>query len=50
MILVTVKDVPDVLAPTFATGVALSLGVHRRDLYRWRDDGEIIELFQNDLT
>ena len=35
---------PDALAPTFTTGVALSLGVHRRDLYRWRDDGEIIEL------
>jgi hypothetical protein len=29
---------------TFTTSTALGRGVHPRDLYRWRDGGEIIEL------
>jgi hypothetical protein len=32
------------LPATFSTATALSSGVHPRDLYRWRDDGQIIEL------
>lgn len=32
------------LPPTFTTGTARGLGVHPRDLYRWRDRGEVIEL------
>jgi hypothetical protein len=32
------------LPATFSTAAALASGVHPRDLYRWRDDGEIIEL------
>jgi hypothetical protein len=32
------------LPVTFTTATALSRGVHPRDLYRWRDDGVIIEL------
>ena len=35
---------PSELPPTFTTKVARELGVHVRDLYRWRDDGEVIEL------
>ena len=38
------KDLPDDLPATFTTGSALSLGVHRRDLYQWRDEGAIVEL------
>lgn len=33
-------DIP----PTFTTKQARALGVHPRDLYAWRDGGEIIEL------
>lgn len=44
VILLSVKDLPDGLPVTFTTGTALGLGVHQRDLYRWRDDAEIIEL------
>lgn len=33
-----------VLPPTFTTQVARRLGVHSRDLYAWRDTGEIVEL------
>ncbi len=32
------------LPPTFTTKAALARGVHPRDLYAWRDAGEIIEL------
>ncbi len=32
------------LPATFTTAAALARGVHPRDLYRWRDGGEIIEL------
>jgi hypothetical protein len=37
-------DVAGELPPTFTTQAARSLGVHTRDLYAWRDHGEIIEL------
>lgn len=36
-------DVDD-LADTFTTGTALAAGVHPRQLYRWRDLGEVIRL------
>lgn len=32
------------LPPTFTTGVAIERGVHPRDLYAWRDSGELVEL------
>ncbi|WP_408649980.1 type IV toxin-antitoxin system AbiEi family antitoxin domain-containing protein [Jatrophihabitans sp.] len=32
------------LPPTFTTAAALSRGVHPRNLYAWRDDGQVIEL------
>lgn len=32
------------LPATFTTKTARARGVHPRDLYRWRDDGDIIEL------
>ena len=32
------------LPATFTTGQALQLGVHPRQLYTWRDTGEVIEL------
>ena len=32
------------LPGTFTTGQARALGVHPRDLYRWRDDGSVLEL------
>jgi len=32
------------LSDTFTTGAARQRGVHPRVLYRWRDDGEIVEL------
>jgi hypothetical protein len=32
------------LPVTFTTATALARGVHPRDLYRWRDDGELVEL------
>ncbi|MGH3352025.1 MAG: type IV toxin-antitoxin system AbiEi family antitoxin domain-containing protein [Nocardioides sp.] len=32
------------LPATFTTRAALQAGVHPRDLYHWRDDGEVIEL------
>jgi predicted transcriptional regulator of viral defense system len=35
---------PSALPATFTTKVARELGVHSRDLYGWRDDGEIVEL------
>lgn len=34
----------DALPPTFTTGTALRSGLHRRDLYRSRDEGELHEL------
>jgi predicted transcriptional regulator of viral defense system len=34
----------DELPPTFTTGTALRSGLHRRDLYRARDEGELNEL------
>ncbi len=38
------KELPDALPATFTTGRALALGVHPRDLYAWRDAGEVVEL------
>ncbi|MGV8910686.1 MAG: type IV toxin-antitoxin system AbiEi family antitoxin domain-containing protein [Propionicimonas sp.] len=35
---------PGSLPSTFTTSVALSRGVHPRDLYAWRDGGQIVEL------
>lgn len=32
------------LPVTFTTRVARGMGVHPRDLYRWRDDGAVVEL------
>ncbi|WP_147915712.1 type IV toxin-antitoxin system AbiEi family antitoxin domain-containing protein [Ruania zhangjianzhongii] len=32
------------LPPTFSTEVALTHGVHPRDLYAWRDEGSILQL------
>ncbi|HZC51427.1 MAG TPA: type IV toxin-antitoxin system AbiEi family antitoxin domain-containing protein [Mycobacterium sp.] len=32
------------LPATFTTATALAYGVHPRQLYRWRDDGDILEL------
>lgn len=32
------------LPPTFTTKTARALGVHSRDLYRWRDEGDVLEL------
>lgn len=34
----------DVLPSTFTTHTARRLGVHPRDLYAWRDAGEVVEL------
>ncbi len=38
------KELPERLPSTFTTRDARSLGVHPRDLYAWRDSGEIFEL------
>lgn len=35
---------PPTLPATFTTEVAREFGVHTRDLYGWRDDGEVTEL------
>ncbi len=35
---------PAGLPSTFTTHEAMERGVHSRDLYRWRDDGDVIEL------
>lgn len=32
------------LPATFTTSTALGRGVHPRELYRWRDDGDVVEL------
>lgn len=40
MVAAALEDLPD----TFTTGMARDLGVHPRDLYRWRDDAKIVEL------
>ena len=34
----------ELLPPTFTTAVALARGVHPRNLYAWRDEGQIVEL------
>ncbi len=34
----------DTLPDTFTTGTARGLGIHSRDLYAWRDAGDIVEL------
>lgn len=34
----------ETMPPTFTTKVARGLGVHPRDLYAWRDSGDIVEL------
>lgn len=41
---VTLLSMLEQLPATFTTRLARQLGVHPRDLYRWRDDGSIIEL------
>lgn len=38
------KDLGPGLPATFTTGIARGLGVHPRDLYAWRDEGQIVEL------
>ena len=38
------RAVFDALPPTFTTRVARGRGVHPRELYAWRDGGEIVEL------
>lgn len=38
------KGLLETLPPTFTTKVARQLGVHPRDLYTWRDHGDVIEL------
>jgi hypothetical protein len=38
------KLMPKGLPATFVTKRALELGVHPRDLYAWRDAGEVVEL------
>ncbi|HMO10808.1 MAG TPA: type IV toxin-antitoxin system AbiEi family antitoxin domain-containing protein [Actinotalea sp.] len=38
------KGLPAALPSTFLTRWALDLGVHPRDLYAWRDAGEVVEL------
>jgi len=38
------KDLGSDLPATFTTRTARGLGVHPRDLYSWRDEGQIIEL------
>lgn len=37
-------ELDSVLPPTFTTKTARTLGVHPRDLYAWRDGGELQEL------
>lgn len=38
------KEIRDSLPPTFTTETARAHGVHPRDLYAWRDVGQIVEL------
>jgi len=38
------RAMSDALPATFTTKVARSLGAHPRDLYAWRDAGEIVEM------
>ncbi len=38
------KSISDVLPPTFTTETARQCGVHPRDLYAWRDRGDLVEL------
>lgn len=38
------KVIPASLPPTFTTATARALELHPRDLYGWRDDGQIVEL------
>ena len=38
------RVVPDDLPATFTTATALAAGVHPRDLYGWRDVGDLVEL------
>jgi predicted transcriptional regulator of viral defense system len=38
------KEVAPQVPNTFTTRAARALGVHPRDLYDWRDDGQIVEL------
>ncbi|WP_133978762.1 type IV toxin-antitoxin system AbiEi family antitoxin domain-containing protein [Kribbella voronezhensis] len=38
------RELESRLPRTFATRSARALGVHPRDLYRWRDSGQIVEL------
>lgn len=41
---VTLLSMNENLPNTFTTGTARSRGVHPRDLYAWRDSGQIVEL------
>lgn len=38
------KAIPDTLPSTFTTATARALEFHPRDLYAWRDEGQIVEL------
>lgn len=38
------ERVPNTLRATFTTKMSREAGVHPRDLYRWRDDGTVLEL------
>jgi predicted transcriptional regulator of viral defense system len=40
----SMRPTAHVLPNTFTTSVARRLGVHSRDLYAWRDAGEVVEL------
>ena len=42
--IVSTKPISDLLPPTFTTETARSRGVHPRDLYAWRDGGDLVEL------
>jgi predicted transcriptional regulator of viral defense system len=38
------KELDDLLPPTFTTKMSRAQGIHPRDLYAWRDSGQLIEL------
>jgi len=42
--IVSMKEISDALPPTFTTETALARGVHPRNLYAWRDGGQLVEL------
>ncbi|OMH26696.1 hypothetical protein BKD30_04725 [Tersicoccus phoenicis] len=38
------KAISEALPPTFTTQTAREMGAHSRDLYAWRDNGQLVEL------